>query len=800
MFRIVSLLGLLWAGQLSAQTGKIMGTVRDAVSKETIPFATVQVLKTDKGAVSDENGVFVIEGIKPDIYDLKASVVGYAEQIQAEVQVTTARPVEVNFDLTENSNELKEVVVKAAPFVKTDESPVSLRNIGVTEIQRNPGGNRDISAVIRVLPGVLATPAFRNDLIIRGGAPNENRFFYVEVEVPNINHFATQGASGGPVGMINVNFIREVDFFSGAFPANRGNAMSSVLNFKLRDGRNDRIGGNFTLGATDVGALLEGPIGKKTTFMASYRRSYLQFLFQALGLPFLPIYQDFQFKVKIKPTENSEITLLGLGAIDDFALNLEANETETQQYILAYLPDYQQWNYMNGIVYKRYQDNGYWTFVASRNMLNNVSKKYVNNDDSTEDNLVLDYLSREAENKLRAEHTFKKGKYRVMYGAGYEYVRYTNTTFNKIFTAVGPQTINFSTDINFHKYYAFGNLSRKFIEDKLTFSLGARVDGNSYSSEMNNPLRQFSPRFSVNYLVNERLGVNFNAGRYYQLPPYTILGYQEGGKFVNKDNGARFIQNDQAVAGIEYNTRSSSRFTVETYFKKWNYYPFLTQDSISLANLGGGFGVVGNAPATPTSVGRSYGVEFMFQQRLFKGFYGIAAYTFGFSEFKDKKGEYRPTAWDSRHQLNTTLGKKFGKNWEAGINWRIQTGLPYTPDDEDSNLVLNWQRNGRAVPDYDLLNSQRTGILNTIDVRVDKKWFFKKWSLNLYLDVDNLTAQAVSFPIQILDRPLDDNMQPVGGPVVINPDATFEEQRYALKSVQDAVGTRVPSVGILLEF
>jgi hypothetical protein len=265
---------------LFAQNGIIKGKISDKISNEAIPFANVLVLGTDFGATTDANGLYEITGLTPGLYNIRASFVGYEDATAFEIQVTNSKPAAADFALANSSQKLEEVVIKAPPFKKTDESPVSLRTSGVAEIQRNPGGNRDISKVVQTLPGVTITPAFRNDLIIRGGAPNENRFFLDDVEVPNINHFATQGASGGPVGLINVNFINEVDFFSGAFPANRGNAVSSVFNFRQRDGRDDRIGGTFMVSATDIGLTLEGPIGDKTTFLLSARRSYLQFLFK----------------------------------------------------------------------------------------------------------------------------------------------------------------------------------------------------------------------------------------------------------------------------------------------------------------------------------------------------------------------------------------------------------------------------------------------------------------------------------------------------------------------------------------
>ena len=800
MNRILPFLFVVVSGALSAQTGIIKGQVTNKINNEPIMFANLQVAGTDKGATTDVDGYYEIGGLEPALYDLKVTYIGFEEVTIYEIQVTNNRPAVIDIQMEEATEQLEEVVVRASPFKKTEESPVSLRTIGVAEIQRNPGGNRDISRVVQSLPGVTTSASFRNDLIIRGGAPNENRFFLDEVEVPTINHFSTQGASGGPVGMINVNAIREVDFYSGAFPANRGNALSSVFNFQMRDGRDDRFGGNFMVSATDIGLLLEGPIGDRTTFLVSARRSYLQFLFRALELPFLPTYNDFQAKVKFRIDEKNELTFIGLGAMDQFSLNEDANETEEQQFLLDQLPVSPQWNYTNGLVYKHYGADGYWTFVASRSMLNNEAEKYLDNDDSKEENLILKYKSQEIENKLRVEHTLRKGDYKFNYGAGYQYVKYNNSTFNQIFTAAGPQTIDYFSAFEMHKYALFGQVSRKFIDERLILSLGLRMDGNSYSDEMRNPLDHLSPRLSLSYALTERVAFNFNTGIYYQLPPYTIMGYQEDGAFVNRNNGIKYIRADHLVGGLEFNTASSSRITVEGYYKRYHDYPFLLRDSVTLANLGGDFGVLGNEPAVPRSAGRSYGVEFLFQQRLFKGFYGIGSYTLGWTEFEDKNGNFIPSSWDARHIVNLTFGKRFKRDWEVGINWRFQAGLPYSPFSDDSSLRLNWDRNGAGIPDYDRLNTLRATASNTLDIRIDKKWFFDKWSLNLYLDIENIPGNSVDNPQLILDRPLDENGMPIGDGVILNPDSPYEEQRYLLKDLNASTGSPIPSIGIMIEY
>lgn len=212
------------------QTGEIRGQVKNSSTNEAISFANILIQGTTNGTTSDDRGNFRLSALKPGYYSLQISYLGFKTRTILDIQVLGSRPAIVNVELEEDVRKLEAVEIKASPYTRLEESPVSINTLGVSEIQRNPGGNRDISKAVQSLPGVSSGVSFRNDIIIRGGAPNENRFYLDGVEVPVINHFATQGSSGGPVGIINVDMIREVDFFSGAFPANRGNTLSSVLN------------------------------------------------------------------------------------------------------------------------------------------------------------------------------------------------------------------------------------------------------------------------------------------------------------------------------------------------------------------------------------------------------------------------------------------------------------------------------------------------------------------------------------------------------------------------------------------
>jgi outer membrane receptor for ferrienterochelin and colicin len=787
----------LFLGPLSinAQTGIIEGRIANKLNNEPLPFATVQIVGTTKGGQTDVDGKYRIEGLDAKLYSIKVTFVGFKEQSVFEIQVLNSKPTTLNFDLEEETAALGEVVVKAAAFRKTEESPVSLRTIGVSEIARNPGGNRDISKVIQSLPGVTATPAFRNDLIIRGGSPNENRFYLDDIEVPNINHFTTQGSTGGPVGMLNVTFVKEVDFFSGAFPANRGNSLSSVFNIRQRDGASDKFRYTGTVGSSDFGLTAEGPLSKKTTMLVSVRRSYLQLLFKAIGLPFLPNYNDMQVKFKYKPNDKNEISYIFLGALDEFSLDTANRKTEANAYLLDNIPIQPQWNYANGMTWKNFDKTGYWTFVASRNMLDNTAYKYPFNDEKKP--RIFDYKSQEIENKLRAERTTRLGKWKFLYGVNYEFAKYNNRTLQTLNLKDSVVKINYSSAFTMNKYGGFAQISRQLANDRLTLSGGLRVDGNDFNSSMQNPFNQLSPRFSLAYAITPQLSFNANTGIFYQLPPYTTLGFQQNKVFVNQDN-MKYIRAEHVVAGFEFNTKFDSKISIEGYFKNYKNYPFLTRPQISLANLGAGFGAIGNEAATSTSKGRSYGIEFLFQQRLYKGFYGIFAYTYGRSEFTDGKGNYAPSAWDSRNIAVATLGYQFKRNWEVGIKYRASTGLPYTPDAPQSNIVSLWQATGQAIPDYTQLNTLRTNSYNTFDFRIDKKWYGKKATWNVYFDIQNMLGAAVSVPRTLLDRPLDANKKPIGeAPIFTGTDGI---PRYKTKVLNNSTGNATPSIGLQIDF
>ena len=794
------LLALVLSSFHTFSQGVIRGKITNPINNQPVAFANVLVLGTEFGAISDENGMYELSNIPAGLYNVRASFVGFKTKTAFEVQLTLARPVQLDFELIEDASELSEVVVNSE-FFRSEETPLSVRKLNSNEIERYPGGNRDISRVIQALPGVASTPSFRNDILIRGGAPNENKFFIDEIEVPVINHFATQGSSGGPVGILNVNLIKNVDLIAGGFPANRMDALSSFFEFQLKEGRRDKMATQLTVGASELTVSNEGPIGDKTTYLLSARRSYLQGLFKLIGLPFLPTFNDFQLKTTTKINNKTELTFIGVGAIDKFVLNMDVPKDETEEdrenrlYLLDVLPVQNQWNYATGVKLKRYRENGFWTFVLSRNMLNNHSVKYAGNDESSPDKLLFDYLSQESENKFRAENSvFKKG-FTVKYGVNYEYSRYYIKNFDRSTLAGIGEAINLESTSNFNLYGGFVSASKYFDDERLLISAGLRADGADFGKTAENPLNQLSPRISFSYQLRPNLFATANAGIYYQKPSYTVLGYKDNrGELVNQLNNARFIRNAQLITGIEWlMPEKNRRFTVEAFYKKYSNYPSSVRNGISLANLGADFGVIGNEPVESNSEGRAYGLEMLAQQRLFENFYGIASFTLVRSEFTNPNtAGYIPSSWDNRFIVSLTAGRRFGNNWEIGARWRFLGGTPYTPYDyEESSLISNWDLRNQPILDYSQINAVRLAGFHQLDLRLDKKYYFRKWNLNWYVDIQNAyNFKAEQAPLLIPVRDLEGNVQ-------IDPS---DASRYQLKYLDNPAGSILPTVGIIVEF
>lgn len=793
MKRFLSLVCLLFFFVAAAysQGYTIKGRVIDRLSRQPIEYANVLVVGGNNngvGAATDMDGNFVIEKVKPGICQLSVSYLGYKSVVTPDYIISATTPF-IEIEMDEDSNTLEGVVVRPNRFNKTIESPVSMKVIGLREIEKSPGSNRDISRIVRSYPGVSFSPiGYRNDLIVRGGGPSENRFYMDGIEIPNINHFATQGATGGPVSIVNADLIREIKFYTGAFPANRSGALSSVLDFSLQDGNPDKQTFKATVGASELSLSGSGHLGKKTTYLFSVRQSYLQFLFDVLGLPFLPNYIDAQVKVKTRFSDTDELTFLALTGIDKMKLNTD-EDSETAQYILSYLPTIEQETFTIGATYRHYAGKHVQTFTLSHNYLNNKNIKYRNNDESSEDNLTLRLRSLEQKTSFRAENRSYLGNWTMREGVELNYSSYTNNTWQRLFTDV-PVISDYNTDLGLFSWGLFALADYTSPDKKLTASVGLRADAANYAAQTKRVWEQLSPRVSISYALNEMWSISGGSGIYYQLPPYTALGFKNSeGVWVNK--GLDYMRVIGANLGFDWRWRDRWIVSVEGFYKGYGDVPLSIRDQVPLTCKGNDYGTSGDEALVSSAEGRAYGLETMIQWNIPDKLNLTGSFTLFKSEYRNNSSSpYIASAWDNRFVLNLSGTYDFPKHWSVGAKLSCIGGSPYTPYDVDkSSLVEAWDAQGRPYYDYDAYNTGRLDAFAQLDLRVDKDFYFKKWRFGVYLDLQNITGSKLKQP---------DALMSTG--VIENPEAPHSEQRYVMKTVKQESGTILPTIGLTVEF
>jgi hypothetical protein len=811
-FSILSFFLIHYFPAFSQNLGVIRGSVKDKNTQEALIGVTVLIEGTQIGTTTDAEGNYKLDKVPVGSYNLKASFVGYKPLTKFNINLTSGNAQIINFELEEEVNTLKEVEVTATSTKSASSAdiitPLSTQSLTTEEIKSNPGGNFDISRVIQVLPGVGGTAGsvggFRNDIIIRGGAPNENVYYLDGIEIPVINHFATQGSAGGPAGILNVTFIEDVKLSSSAFDARYDNALASTFQFKQREGNPDRFSGNVRLSSTELATTFEGPLSKKTTYLASVRRSYLQLLFQAIDLPIRPNYWDFQYKITHKLNAKTTITALGVGAIDDFSFGIPRETSPEKEYILRATPLVNQWNYTFGVSVKRLIENGYVNIALSRNMFDNALDRFEDNQQGNENFRNFKVRSQEIENKLRIDVNKFVNGFKFSYGIVAQYVKFNNNVFNRIRKEIRNNegqivqpavAINFNTAIDFFRYGAFGQVSKSLFNNKLGVSLGVRTDMNSFTTSGNNPLETLSPRLALSYALADKWNINASVGTYYKTPIYTILGYRNAnGELANKD--AKYTNSTHYVAGIEFLPKEDLRFTIEGFYKDYRNYPVSLRDGISLANQGGDFGAIGNEAVSTNGTGNAYGFEIYAQQKLTKNIFAVFSYTFVRSQFAGRNGVLIPSAWDNRHLISALFGRKFKKGWEIGMRFRFAGGAPFTPFD----LVAS-QRNyaslGTGILDFNNLNSQRLTAFNNFDFRVDKKWNFRRATFDLYFDVVNaFVTPNAAFPQYTFQRNADNTGFATTDGQALRADGA--NGIPLILSNNDA--TVVPTLGFIVEF
>ncbi len=711
--------GALLADPVAVQRlGRITGHVYDAVTKEALIGANVQVVGTTLGAISAVDGTFTIDRVPEGMIALQVSMIGYKAVIQPDLMVTPVKPLEVKLGLNQTVLAGASVTIKPSYFESVSDKPLSVQTQSYAEIRRLPGGYEDVVRAISILPGVAQAQNGRNDLIVRGGAPSENLYVIDGVEVPNINHYGTQGATGGPLSFVNLDYVANTTFSTGGFGVRYGDRLSSVTNIELREGREDRWGGKGTISASQFGLNLEGPIANKGSMVLSARRSYLDFVFKAAGFAFVPEYWDFLVKTDYKLGPHDQLSLTALSAIDNVKL---FNDTAEKRYDNSRVIKTDQYEAVAGLTWRHLFTSGYSTVSLSNNRF-----RYDLLQADTTQKSIFRNNSLERETLLTANLVVKPARHtEVTLGGQARAVLFESAIAVPPFTNPYGQLFTIDADLDTTALKGSAWLQLVQRSGPFSFTLGSRYDYFNLIDKGS----AFSPRASLEYQWGPLTRLSFSAGRYHQTPAYIWLV----ANLINRR--LRQIQADQYILGMQHLLRDDLKLSLEGYYKKYSRYPASTlQPWLVMANTGAGYGGAeegfasyGIDPLVSQGSGWARGIELFAQKRLSQApWYGLLSVSYNEAQFRGLDGIERPGSFDQRWIANLGGGWIPDGRWEFSAKFRLATGRPYTP------LNADYSRSG------DRYNAARIGVNHSLDLRADRHWQTGGVVLITFIDIQNI--------------------------------------------------------------
>ncbi|MCC6867067.1 MAG: TonB-dependent receptor [Ignavibacteria bacterium] len=721
---LILLLIFFIAKVYSQNNGIIIGKVTDKETQSSVHNATVSVLNTDMKTVTDNDGKFQFKNIPLGNYELKVTCVGYEAFIRTDIVVNSSRPAEVEIELL-NSNITTSVIdVEGKYFQKSTDVSTSSYSLDFEEVRRAPGAIEDVSRMLQIMPGVSSANDGRNDLIVRGGSPSENLTIIDGIEIPNINHFPTEGSTSGPIGMINVKFIDNVKFSTGGFSARYGDKLSSIMDIRFREGYRKKFLSDINLSTAGFGGIFEGPLfSQKGSFIISARKSYLNLIKGAIRLAAVPDYWDFNLKADYDFNNNTKLSLIGIGGLDKISFINDSKEISDENPYGKVIGDQQQFTV--GLNLKKLFKKGYWQMIAA----NSTGFAYYTNNDIRTDELKFRYKNFQTDFNFKTEFFYQlNNSNNIIAGVSGHLIRYRNETFYKADTTnfgdPMPES-NVNTADKYNKASVFVQYTYKIPDNKVILNAGARFDYFSGIKEKT----AVSPRFGISYSLFNSTTLSASTGIYYQSPEYLWLSSEPG------NNELKFIKAIHYVAGIEHLFTPELRMQIEAYYKEYKNYPVSTVIPTYVLISGG----TENGPnlmygkAVSAGFGFSRGIDFSLHKKLTgNGIYGMINYSLSESKVTALVGGEKPGSFDYRHSLTIIAGYQISNDWLIGIKFRYTTGRPYTPFD-----IVTSTYYGRGVSDFNNFNSARFKDYNRLDFRVDKKWNFKKLSIVTYIELQN---------------------------------------------------------------
>ncbi|MBA3855071.1 MAG: TonB-dependent receptor, partial [Gemmatimonas sp.] len=688
--------------------GTITGTVVVSGTEQPIVGAQLVVEGSDRRAVSDEQGRFVILGVAPGVWRLQVRAIGYRPVIIPDVVVGSGKPTTLAIRLLPAPIDVAAVEVRAAYFTPAVEGTTSTQTLSAEAIRRAPGVQEDVVRAVALLPGVGVTQPGRNDLVVRGGAPFENLFLVDGIEVPNINHFGTQGSTGGPLSLINVDAVEQASFSAGGFAAKYGDRTASVTSITLREGNRRQFGGEFTLSATGGFAVAEGPLGERGSFYVSARRSYLDLLFKAAGFGFVPAYSDLQVKAVQDIGSRDKLSFLFIGADGTVTF---FNDEADQRYDNSRVAAPSQRQYFSGLTWRRLVPRGIFDLTLGRTW---TSFETIQNDSLNPPSTIFRAFSTEGEQSLRADLTLQAStRTEINVGAIARYA--SDLSYDLLLPgplrtdATGtPRPLTVDTTFTADRQALYGSVAYQ-ATPKLRATIGLRGDRYGF---LDGTMRA-SPRLGLRFSLTDRTALSASAGRYWQTPSFIWLVGDPSNALLDP------FRADQAVAGIEHLLRDDVKLQFEVYAKGYAQYPrrlFRPQAVLSPS----GFDDVtsdipfGLEPLAATAKGRSLGAELFIQKQLSDiPLFGLASVSVARTTFDGADGVSRPGSFDTRAIGNAVLGWRPNAKWEISGKFRIASGLPTTP------FITSGADAGRQ--DFTQWNEgERLPVFHSLDLRVDR--------------------------------------------------------------------------------
>ncbi len=743
-------------GQAQAK-GSIEGIVRSAGTQEPVSGAKVEVVGKKFGAISNVAGKFSIKNIPAGVYSLKISALSFEPYIQSDVFVGTGKAYTVTIELRQNVVQLQAAEVEASYFRKNSETITSTQMLNSEDVRRAPGVQEDVVRAVALLPGVGVTSAGRNDLAVRGGAPFENLFLVDNIEVPNINHFGSQGSTGGPLSIINIDFVRDVSFSTGGFGAKYGDRVSSVTNLTLREGSEERFSGKANLSATGFGLFAEGPISDKGSYLIGVRRSYLDLIFKLAGFGFIPQYWDLTAKVNYRLDNKNTLSFITIGALGTVSFT---NDTEDKRANNSRITAPAQNQYFSGITWKTLFGNGfmnvtlgrtYTNYTTSQSQFSRVPTTIGSNDSIDVSKPLVRANTMEGETSLRADVVLQAtNALELSFG---NIAKFASKLDYDLFV-IGSGRLDqngkqreITVDTNFTAFRNATYCQASYaLTDEFKVTAGVRADYYGFLTKTNFVV---SPRLSLSYALTPVQTVNVSIGRYFQSPQYIWLV----GDPSNRAN-LQPIRVDQAVLGYEYILASDLKLQIEGYYKVYGNYParvYRPQAVLAPAAYEDVTNDIpfGLEPLQSVGTGVSYGVELFLQKKLSEiPLYGLMSLSWNRSLFTGLDGAERVGAFNQPLILSLAAGYRFSNEWELSSKLRVASGLPTTPyiTTQDRATATGFPI---GTPDFARYNEgDRLKTFYAIDVRLDKRWYLTGLQLVTYIDVQNVTARANEASIQ----------------------------------------------------